>query len=379
VQKIGGWSPIELLEHDAEETERERAEGVRVAYVAATRARDLLVVPAVGDQPWEGGWVSPLNTAIYPTISARRHAAPAIACPAFKKDSVLTRPNGDPAGPETVCPGLHVFSSASAEPRFATPAASHSIVWWDPFVLDLNAEAPFGLRHPELIARQVDADVLQARLRDYERWLDSRREAVLRGSDPSLRVRTTSEWVRGGAALDPLAEQPGLWDADERSGVRVQIVEGHAIDRSRPSGAGFGTLVHAILATVPLDASADDVHALAGVQGRILGAATEEVHAAATAAVNVLAHPIMDRARAAFVSGRCRRESPVTYLTPAGTLIEGTVDLAFEEPSGLVVVDFKTDRQLAQERDRYVEQVRFYAAALQRVTGRETAAILMRV
>ena len=28
---------------------RDLAEGVRVAYVAATRARDLLVVPAVGD------------------------------------------------------------------------------------------------------------------------------------------------------------------------------------------------------------------------------------------------------------------------------------------------------------------------------------------
>ena len=37
------------------------AEGVRLAYVAATRARDLLVVPAVGDEPYEGGWVSPLN------------------------------------------------------------------------------------------------------------------------------------------------------------------------------------------------------------------------------------------------------------------------------------------------------------------------------
>ncbi|MCA1561109.1 MAG: UvrD-helicase domain-containing protein, partial [Acidobacteria bacterium] len=48
----------ELLDHEADETARDRAEGERVAYVAATRARDLLVVPAVGDAAWDGGWVS---------------------------------------------------------------------------------------------------------------------------------------------------------------------------------------------------------------------------------------------------------------------------------------------------------------------------------
>ena len=37
------------------ELRRERREGERVAYVAATRARDLLVVPAVGDEPYDGG------------------------------------------------------------------------------------------------------------------------------------------------------------------------------------------------------------------------------------------------------------------------------------------------------------------------------------
>ena len=49
----------------SQERLRERAEGVRVAYVAATRARDLLVVPAVGDEELDG-WLSPLNKAIYP-------------------------------------------------------------------------------------------------------------------------------------------------------------------------------------------------------------------------------------------------------------------------------------------------------------------------
>ena len=37
---------------------------------AATRAKDLLVVPAVGTEPWEGGWLSPLNPVIYPPRDA---------------------------------------------------------------------------------------------------------------------------------------------------------------------------------------------------------------------------------------------------------------------------------------------------------------------
>ena len=58
-------APWELIENEAEEKERERAEGVRVAYVAATRARDLLVVPVVGDEERDG-WLAPLNKALYP-------------------------------------------------------------------------------------------------------------------------------------------------------------------------------------------------------------------------------------------------------------------------------------------------------------------------
>ena len=72
--KIGGWAPHELHEHEAEEVARDQAEGVRLAYVAATRARDLLVVPALGDEAWEGGWFSPLNRALYPPLASRRTA-----------------------------------------------------------------------------------------------------------------------------------------------------------------------------------------------------------------------------------------------------------------------------------------------------------------
>ncbi len=40
-------------------------EAMRLLYVAATRARDLLIVPAVGDAP-QDGWLGKLNPVIYP-------------------------------------------------------------------------------------------------------------------------------------------------------------------------------------------------------------------------------------------------------------------------------------------------------------------------
>ena len=59
--RIGGWSPKDLNDNRELELRREQREGERVAYVAATRARDLLVIPAVGDEPYTEGWVAPLN------------------------------------------------------------------------------------------------------------------------------------------------------------------------------------------------------------------------------------------------------------------------------------------------------------------------------
>src|SRR6185295_227772 len=109
--KLAGWAPRDLLLHDAEEAARDKAEAERLTYVAATRAKDLLVVPAIGDAPYEGGWLDPLMSAIYPPEAMRRSPQPARGIPLFKsKDTVLNRPDGDPATPRTVAPGTFAFS-----------------------------------------------------------------------------------------------------------------------------------------------------------------------------------------------------------------------------------------------------------------------------
>jgi ATP-dependent exoDNAse (exonuclease V) beta subunit len=351
--RIGGWSPVELLHQQALEQAREREEGVRVAYVAATRARDVLVVPAVGDAPFDGGWTSPLDQAIYPPVAERRQADAAPACPPFKRDSVLHRPDAGIASAHTVSPGLH---------RFTDRGAPYGVVWWDPSALRLGAEAPFGLRRQELIARDVEPEVVAAGEREYIAWRDAREAALATGTQPSIRLRTVTEWTAG--TQPPDASLPP-----------VEVVTLTAAP-GRPSGARFGTLVHAVLATIPLDVDSAAVDTIVETQARVVGATAEESHAASEVVRAAMAHELFDAARNASREGRCLRETPVTLVID-DELIEGTVDFAFDTPAGTTVVDFKTDRAEGDQLERYRRQVGLYSRAIGGVTGRPVKAVLM--
>jgi ATP-dependent helicase/nuclease subunit A len=364
--KIGGWSPVDLLLHDGEEAARDQAEAQRLAYVAATRARDVLVIPAVGDGPYEGGWLDPLMPAVYPPESARRNPRRATGCPEFKsKDSVLNRPDGDPARPYTVAPGLYDFE-ANHDARTMNHG-KYSVVWWDPHALHLHAPTPFGVRRDDLIVKDGDMFAVEERMAEYERWRDDRQRTTEHAQRPSLRVQTATSWAA--EAAERGIDQEIAMQSD------VQIIEIGG-GESRPHGPRFGTLVHAVLATVPLDASDEVVQRTAATQGRILLATTEEVNAAATVVAAVLRHDLIVRAR---VSAMVRREAPVTWLQSDGALVEGVLDLAFDEGSSTVVVDFKTDYELAAGESRYRAQVQQYATAVSRATGRATTGVLFRV
>jgi hypothetical protein len=358
--RIGGWSPIDLVSQQALELVREQKEGERIAYVAATRARDLLVVPAVGDGPYEGGWVAPLNPAIYPDEHARRVQAPAAGCPTFRsRDTVLRRPDGDPASRATVCPGEHAF---------ATPHERYTVVWWspEPDALPLGAQASLGLRRDDLIVKNVPHDVLRRHLDTYDAWRSERASIVAAARVPSLQVKTVTEVASGGAL-------------SLRAPCQVSI-ETAAASGARPGGPRFGTLVHAALADVPLDDASDETIArIVDAHARVLRADAAETFAARDTVRRVLDHPTLMAAAAAAVRGECYREAPVTLRLDNGALIEGVVDLVFADGTGLVVVDFKTDRELEGALDRYRSQVEIYGSAVAEAMGRPVRAVLMRV
>ena len=364
--RIGGWAPQELHDHEAEEVARDRAEGVRLAYVAATRARDLLVVPAIGDEPWEGGWFSPLNRALYPPRDLRRQPSrgrPGLRCPAFKsKDSVLQRPNDEPAGPDTVAPGVYSID------------AGYSVVWWDPSALDLGKRPPFGVRREDLIVKDVPRHVIADGRSAYDRWLLGRADARDSGAMPSLRVATVHEYTRD------TKDRKDTNTKDTEAGVTaVDIVDLREAEDTAHHGLAFGALVHALLEEAPFDASLPQLEQLAQVHARRLALANDAAAAAVATVARVLRHPILQRAAAADSRRTCRRETPVTHTTPEGLLVEGVVDLAFEEGGRWIVVDFKTDREIGAREAEYIHQLQIYSAAISSATGLPAEAILLQI
>jgi ATP-dependent exoDNAse (exonuclease V) beta subunit len=367
--RIGGWSPKDLNDCKELELQREQREGERIAYVAATRARDLLVVPAVGDEPYPDGWVAPLNAAVYPRENARRQSTPAEGCPVFKsKDTVLERPEGDPATSLTVCPGEH---------HIHTEDDSYSVVWWspEPGVLNLEADAPLGLRRDDLIVKDVAPETRARYQRDYIAWRNTREEAVTRAKAPSIHVMTATEAALG--ELPPEVQQIDIRVED----VSAQSQGGAVAPKRSEGGTRFGTLVHALLADLPLDQSENGViDRLASVHGRVLGATSEEIVSATAIARRVQAHSIFAEATRAQENGRrCYREIPVTLRLDSGELLEGIVDLAFEVDDGMVVVDFKTDRELQRSLEVYRRQVQIYAHAMATATGLPARGLLMKI
>jgi ATP-dependent helicase/nuclease subunit A len=370
--RLAGCAPADLLQHEDEELRRDEAEGARVAYVAATRARDLLVVPAVGDEEREG-WIQPLNTAIYPPMAARGQQIQAPGCVEFRsKDSVMVRPGGG-AGTSTVCPGLHIRqpNSSHPPPRRAGEGrgggAEFSVVWWDPRALKLGAEAPLGIRRPELIVKDIAADIVASGLAAYNSWRERRQHATSAGSQSSVVVRTVT--------------QAAKTDGEESSDLKLPPVEIVELPRAtnRPSGRRFGALVHAILASVPLDGDLSAIQRLATIHGRILGASAEEIASASESVHTVLAHPLLNQARNAAQQSRCRREVPITWHDPNGLLTEGVIDLAFEQAAGWTVIDFKTDEEFRGNEPAYRRQVGMYARAIEAAKGARVSALLMRV
>jgi len=151
------------------------------------------------------------------------------------------------------------------------------------------------------------------------------------------------------------------------------------VPANRPSGARFGALVHAVLASVPLDSDLNVIQRLATIHGRILGAAAEEIASASESVYTALAHPLLNHARNAAQQGRCRREVPIAWRDTNGLLIEGVIDLAFEQAGGWTVIDFKTDEEFGENEPAYRRQVGMYASAIQAANGARVSAILMQV
>ena len=364
-----GASPKELPDRREEILEQDREEAVRLLYVATTRARDLLVIPVVGDErddkpaaptsttapngakprPASEGWLDALDPVLYPTD--RRGAKAAPGCPMFGEDTVLER--GDQASRSTgsaVRPGLH-------RPAVGT----HGVVFWDPSALGLDKEDDAGQRQQKILALDEKGTVAKEGIEQHASWKRAHDAAIASASVPTLVVRTVTD--------EKSATSPVPTD--------VAFETTTAGRQARPHGKRFGILVHAMLASVPLDGDAGAIADAARIHGRIVGASDDEVAAARDVVAAALAHPLLVRARAA---DRVERETALMLRADDGAILEGVVDLAFREKGvGWTVVDFKTDIEIASRKDDYARQIDAYARAIAAATGEPATGALLAV
>ncbi|HYN24379.1 MAG TPA: UvrD-helicase domain-containing protein, partial [Pyrinomonadaceae bacterium] len=208
--RLAGCTPIEVQEHADEEMRIEKEEAARVLYVAATRARDLLVVCAVGDHPYEG-WLATLNPVLYPAedISFKPRATQPPGCPQFGNDNVVGRSPKAVRPRGSVSPGLH-------RPN----AGEHNVVWWDPAVLRPISQGNTGSRLTEFLKEDDNKVRSEEGIRVHEEW--QRQRASIR------QVAGKPEW----SVVTATSHVPIPLDASKTPAVSEVAVESIEIDFS---------------------------------------------------------------------------------------------------------------------------------------------------
>jgi ATP-dependent helicase/nuclease subunit A len=192
--------------------------------------------------------------------------------------------------------------------------------------------------------------------------LDRGRLAVAEGGD-AVAARWRAERK---ALIDAACERPLVPVSATRFAARTASPP--AVAASGQGGRDFGSLVHQVLEWTPLDAPEGAV-AMAEALAPRFGLDATAARRAGEEAARALASPLMERARR---SRRLWRELPL-WFPQDGELIEGVVDLVFEEAGRLVVVDYKTDHiteeQALAQAAHHAPQLQLYGRGLTQATG----------
>lgn len=209
----------------------------------------------------------------------------------------------------------------------------------------------------------------------------------------SLRTKiSVSELKHRNMILEPGDEEALAWYAkeDEPELYVPLFIRGDAPAADAPhQGALRGTAMHRMMECLDYGALADDFSQ--NEVNRQLDALEAEGRMDAGSASLVDTHKIWNflqtelagRIMRAHKNGKLYREQPFVMGIPASetdpeinseqlVLVQGIIDLYFEEADGLVLLDYKTDsvREARQLLDRYQTQMDLYARALAAATGK---------
>jgi len=277
--KTAGYDGLKDIEKEAEEAER-----VRLKYVAATRARDHLIL------------------SLY--HSSDKTDAATILCHC-----------GD-------SPGL-----------------------WN--AIDLSTVTLFR-PVTETLAEERDDTAA-----DLDKWKE-RHAAIVKASSKPVAVAVTD--------LVKLSKE-------EAEGGEVYY-------RTGRGGSSLGRAVHSVLQSIDL-ATGDGLEDFSKAQAAAEGIAGQWQEVAKLARNGLESATV----RRAVASGNYRREVFVS-TSVEGRLLEGIMDIIFEDKDGLIIADYKTDaidneEELLKKRETYALQAGLYALMAQQATGRKVKGVVM--
>ncbi len=281
---------------DYEDLRRE-AEERRLLYVAMTRARDFVVIPAYFATPGE-----------YPKAGDTKPKS------LFHYLAQKIPQPGETRGAETL-KGMRIFEGSSLDLEPKEPPL---------FRVPLDPDAP----------EPAEAEAMCDRL---EKW--KRRQA------------DRIEWFARGRSLRTATEETEVLPVAGRSG-----------------GALFGQLVHRLLERIDWKHPAI-LEQVAAAEAPAIGADSAMVEEAVEMVRTALASDLMKRIIGA---DRYYKEVPFTFEDD-GTIVEGVIDVLFEDTGKIGIVDFKTDRvpesKLAGKAEEYRPQVETYRRAVTAACG----------
>jgi len=238
-------------------------------------------------------------------------------------------------------------SATAAARTFELCAARQS---WFTSLEDLPAALPTSAESTPL---ETNADPLGARTS----WLTKRAATIA----SSTRANTMAATAIAKQAAEESPEKDEQSDADQPW-------------RRGRAGTSIGRAVHAVLQSVDL-ASGEGLEDAAGAQSVAEGIPERRMEIVELVRTALASNAV----RSAIASGRFWRELYVATDVD-GTVVEGFIDLLYESPEGLVVVDYKTDEagsdaQVELAMKRYELQGAAYALALETaMPGRKVAA-----
>lgn len=293
--KLGELVSSGLEEAEAQEKLRLEAEKIRLFYVAATRARDILILPRFYKEGSPGFW-------------SYLEQAEAEAGDLWS-GALLVTAAGPPGGADEAAAGAMPEKDGSA---FRKGLIDERQAWFD-----------------ELTAV-----------------------------------------IRGAAVPGPYISAGRLAGYAEESaaGSAAASLYGDAAPAAQSGGIAFGSAFHDIMERIELHRSSP--HQLTRLADRAAKHwGVGDPHELIGLVQNTLEHPLIVRARQAKL---LLQELPFIYEF-ADLLVEGIIDLLFQEEEGLVIVDYKTDAGAPEELERrwkgYRCQGAIYGLAMADITG----------